>query len=97
MNNKVKHISQIAVGDILSNNYGQVVLVLDTPKLKGHTWHTRVRHVGGPFMGQTTDNYFLSPNVEGFVYGMYFESRNKTGKRVKPSTVRDNKLKHHFL
>lgn len=104
MDEKLTHISQIAVGDIIYNNYGHYVKILTKPKYgftahwqSSSKWTSEVTHTDGEYEGNYTDNYLLSSHENGMVDDLHFHYRNPNGERTKVSTIRDSKVKHYFV
>lgn len=99
MGEVIKHISQIKVGDVLNNGCGHYVEVLEPPTWsRSRGWVIEVNHVRGQFSGEHINKYFITPREDGILEDlMFFHSRNPNGKRTTLSTVRGNKLKHHFI
>jgi hypothetical protein len=99
MDEKVEHVYQLSVGDIIYNRRGHYVEVLGLPRWSGNRspkWTARVTHVRGEWVdGDRNVNYLLTDRVDGDMSGreLMFHLRNKPYRQ----SVRDDKIKHYFV
>jgi hypothetical protein len=96
MDEKVRNINRLAIGDIIHNGQGHYIVLEGLPYRRDSGWLCAVTHVRGEYRGNQVYGYLLTKNENGDTEHLKFheKSSNRTTRGI-PS-MGDSKIKHYF-
>ena len=96
MGERVKHVNELVVGDIIGNEFHHHIKITSLPFKNDGRWYCGAYHVAGEYKDKSTKYYYLCPDP-GFIN--HFTYIHKCGVRVrhKYPSMGDSKIKHYFM